>query len=112
MESLRWSARGFLSSKAGMVITLVAALVGTTAIGFAAATTAGVIHACVNNNSGTIRIVSATTACTNNEVALAWNTEGPEGATGPVGPSDGWDASAVGTVPIGGSDVVLAGQGS
>ena len=73
-----------------MVITLVAALVGATTIGFAAATTAGLIYACVNNSSGSIHIVSATTTCTNNESALVWNTEGPtgpQGATGPAGPT-------------------------
>jgi hypothetical protein len=69
-----------------MVIVLVAALIGATMVGFAAATTAGVIYACVNNSSGTIHIVSATTTCTSNEVALSWNTEGPPGATGAAGP--------------------------
>ena len=70
-----------------LVIVFVAALIGATTVGFAAATTAGVIYACVNNSSGTIHVVSATTACANNEVALSWNTEGPQGATGPTGPT-------------------------
>jgi len=59
-----------LSSGLALVIVFVTALVGVTTIGFAAATTAGVIYACVNNSSGTIHVVSATTACANNEVAL------------------------------------------
>ena len=31
------------------------------------------IHSCVNNNSGTIKIVSPTATCSNNETALDWN---------------------------------------
>ncbi len=101
--------RGLLSSKPGMVITLVAALVGATTIGFAAATTAGVIYACVNNSSGTIHIVSATTSCANNELLLVWNAEGPtgaQGATGPAGPTGAQGATGAtgATGPQGPSD--------
>ena len=31
------------------------------------------IHSCVNNNSGTIKIVSPSQGCSNNETALDWN---------------------------------------
>ena len=31
------------------------------------------IHSCVNNNSGTIKIVSPTASCNNGETALDWN---------------------------------------
>src|SRR5260221_12761163 len=75
-------ARGSLGSRIGMTMTLVVALVGTTTIGFAAATTAGVINACVNNSSGTIKIVSATDACPPNWTALSWRDQGSAGATG------------------------------
>ena len=84
-----------------MVIVFVAALVGATTLGFAAATTAGVIYACVNNSSGTIHIVTATTVCATNEVALSWNTEGPQGATGATGsagPTGGTGPSGATTV--------------
>jgi hypothetical protein len=46
-----------------------------------------VIHSCINNSSGTIKIVSATTTCNNNDMAVDWNAVGPQGATGPAGPA-------------------------
>ena len=73
--------------KALMVITLAAALVGTTTLALAAATTAGVIYACVNNSSGTIHIVGDTATCSQNEVQLSWNTQGSQGPSGPTGPA-------------------------
>lgn len=69
-----------------MVFTLVAAIVGVSTVGLAGAITTGLIYACVNNSSGTIKIVSATTACANNEIQVVWNAEGIVGATGPTGP--------------------------
>src|SRR5258706_16124406 len=92
-------ARGFLGSRIGMTMTLVIALVGTTTIGFAAATTAGVINACVNNNSGTVKIVGATDTCPPNWTALSWSDQGSAGATGatgatgPTGPAGGTGAT-------------------
>jgi len=91
----------FKCSRAAMVITLVIAFVGTVTIGFAAATTAGVIYACVNNNSGTIHIVSATSACATGEVALSWNNAGPQGATGATGAAGPTGATGA-TGPSGG----------
>ena len=45
------------------------------------------IHACANNRSGAVRIVSATTTCeANKETALDWSIQGPKGDTGDVGP--------------------------
>jgi hypothetical protein len=85
MGSLKSFARSFLSSRPGMVITLVAAIIGSTAIGLAGAAATGVIDACVNNSSGTIKIVSATAQCANNEIRLVWNADGVAGATGPTG---------------------------
>ena len=85
MGSLSSFARGLLSSKPGVVLTLVVALVGTTTIGFAAATTAGVISACVNNSSGAVKIVGPTDTCPNNWSAVSWNAEGPAGPAGPTG---------------------------
>jgi hypothetical protein len=87
MGSLKSFARSFLSSRPGMVITLVAAIVGSTAISLAGAAATGVIEACVNNSSGTIKIVSAAAQCANNEIRLVWNAEGSAGATGPTGPT-------------------------
>jgi len=43
------------------------------------------IHACVINRSGAIRIVSATTTCDVRETSLDWGIEGPAGPQGPKG---------------------------
>ena len=97
--------RAFLRSRVAMTVAMVAAIVGTTAMGFAAATTAGVIYGCVNNASGMVKIVGADDACPPNWTALSWSQQGgggevgatgatgptgptgPSGATGPVGPT-------------------------
>ena len=48
------------------------------------------IHACVTNRTGAVRIVSATTTCdANKETTLDWGIQGPKGPkgdTGDVGP--------------------------
>jgi hypothetical protein len=48
------------------------------------------IHACVNNRTGAVRIVNAATTCdANKETALDWGLQGPKGDrgdTGDVGP--------------------------
>ena len=47
------------------------------------------IHACVSNSSGEIKIVGANSNCPSNYRALDWNIQGPagqQGAIGPVGP--------------------------
>jgi hypothetical protein len=41
-----------------------------------------VIHACVNNSSGTVKIVGATDTCKGNESTLSWNQQGPKGDQG------------------------------
>lgn len=48
-----------------------------------------VIHSCVNNASGEIKIVGAAETCNGNRTALDWNAvgqQGPQGDPGPVGP--------------------------
>ena len=66
-------------------ITVLAMLTATAALAFGTAATAGAIYACVNNNSGTIRIITENSLCTSNEQLLAWNIEGPPGPAGPAG---------------------------
>ena len=47
-----------------------------------------IIHACVTNGTGVVRIVSAETTCTANETALEWGVvglQGPKGDTGATG---------------------------
>jgi hypothetical protein len=65
-----------------------ALLIGLGAHALAAITTpdpSGVIHACVHQSKGVIRIVAAGTACSANEQALSWNQVGPQGPAGPEG---------------------------
>ena len=63
-------------------VTLVSAHGGNTAL----------IHACVSNTSGEIKIVGANANCPNNYRALDWNIQGPagqqgaQGQPGPMGP--------------------------
>lgn len=45
------------------------------------------IFACVNNSSGTIKIVAAGTICDNGGTLFSWNTQGPIGPQGPQGPA-------------------------
>ena len=44
------------------------------------------IHACVSNSSGEIKIVGANANCPSNYRALDWNIQGPAGQQGPMGP--------------------------
>jgi hypothetical protein len=68
-------------------VTLVSAHGGNSAL----------IHACVSNSSGEIKIVGANANCPSNYRALDWNIQGPAGQQGPIGP-----AGPVGPVgPIG-----------
>jgi len=66
------------------VVTVVIAIIGSSAVAFAAGT--GQIYACVNNGSGAVKIVAATTTCENNWTQVSWNQQGPTGAQGPAGP--------------------------
>ena len=83
--SARRLARAVLASRAAMVATLAATLIGMTSVGLVSAVTTGVIYACVNNSSGALKIVRASEACAANWTAIQWNSEGPRGATGPAG---------------------------
>jgi hypothetical protein len=44
------------------------------------------IHACVNNTSGEIKIIGANANCPSNYHSLDWNIQGPAGQQGPIGP--------------------------
>jgi hypothetical protein len=85
------TARALRSSRLGVVMTLVAAIIGAGSVGLAAAVTTGVIYACVNNGSGTVKIIGATDTCPNNWTLISWSqaggTQGPAGPTGPTGPT-------------------------
>src|SRR5437660_828255 len=42
-------------------------------------------YACVGNNLGTIRMISASQTCTQYEHEISWNNIGPQGPQGPIG---------------------------
>jgi hypothetical protein len=46
----------------------------------------GIIHSCVNEASGTIKIVDANESCHYNWDSLDWNMSGPQGVPGVAGP--------------------------
>jgi hypothetical protein len=73
--------------KVSLLVALVAALAFAAGSTFVAYADQGAsqIDACVNNSSGTIKIVDAATTCKNNDVKLVWNTQGPQGIPGPQG---------------------------
>ena len=48
--------------------------------------TNSIVHACVNDNGGTIKIVGPSDECKNNWSPLDWNQVGPPGPQGPAGP--------------------------
>jgi hypothetical protein len=100
--------RAFLNSRPGLVLALLVAIVGSTTLGVAAATSTGLISACVQKSSGAVRIITPGAAptspqqgddreddrsprsCTKNETLLTWNAQGvpgPQGLTGATGPT-------------------------
>ena len=61
-------------------------LTGVVSILLASSAPAQVIHACVKNYHGHMRIVSDPANCYSYETPLTWNVQGPPGPTGPTGP--------------------------
>ena len=53
----------------------------------AAPAAAQTIHACVQQNTGDLKIVAAGSACPRNSSPLQWNQAGPQGPAGPAGPT-------------------------
>jgi hypothetical protein len=64
----------------GLVLLLAVAATWTWAEG-----TETVYHACVNNSSGTIKMIAPDEECKNNETRIMWNALGPAGPPGPQG---------------------------
>jgi hypothetical protein len=84
-----------LAGKRNLLVVL--AIITTMAIGGASAVLANnnsgnVIYACVNNNSGEVKIVAADTVCRENSTLVHWNQEGTPGMDGDDG-SDGVDGT-------------------
>lgn len=91
--------RGCGSARLGRVMLAVVMLavgigIGTGAM-VVAQSTSEVYYACVNPNSGSIKMVDAATTCKKHEMKIDWNQtgsqgqqgiQGPQGEVGPVGP--------------------------
>jgi hypothetical protein len=71
---------------AAALTALAIAAAGVVAAVQSGAPTRNVIHACVNRNSGVVRVDDS---CRRSERALAWNKKGQRGARGPAGPAGG-----------------------
>ena len=56
-------------------------------IAMRAASTPGVLEACVNPGNGNMRLVDSSTPCHNNESRVSWDITGPVGPPGPTGPT-------------------------
>src|SRR5882672_5432930 len=54
-------------------------------IAMRAASTPGVLEACVNPGNGNLRLVDSSTPCHNNESRVSWSITGPAGPPGPQG---------------------------
>jgi hypothetical protein len=75
-------------SRLGRVAMMAVMLVTGIGIGAGAmvgAQSSTVYYACVNNSSGTIKMVSATASCSANEQRVEWNQRGPQGLPGEPG---------------------------
>lgn len=69
-------------------VTLAVILLSLVSVTYASAHggNTALIHSCVNNTSGEIKIIAATANCPSNYHSLDWNIQGPAGAQGPIGP--------------------------
>src|SRR5207244_11164315 len=56
-------------------------------IAMRAASTPGVLEACVNPGNGNMRLVDSSTTCHDNESRVSWDITGPAGPPGPTGPT-------------------------
>src|SRR5436190_20051533 len=56
-------------------------------IAMRAASTPGVLEACVNPGNGNLRLVDSSTPCHDNESRVSWDITGPAGPPGPTGPA-------------------------
>jgi Collagen triple helix repeat (20 copies) len=85
------SPRSFISNtNSGNIMTRVSGIAGAFVVTLALApisADAQQIFACVNNNSGAVRIVAQGAACRTPESLVTWNVVGPQGPPGPAGPA-------------------------
>ena len=85
------SPRSFISNtNSGNIMTRVSGIAGAFVVTLALApisADAQQIFACVNTNSGAVRIVAQGAACRTPESLVTWNVVGPQGPPGPAGPT-------------------------
>src|SRR4051812_32034580 len=90
--------RGWVKLGSGAVIGGLVGAILTTTVSLVSAhngpLTQGVIHACVNNSSGTIKIISATGSCSNNEIPVDWLSAQGSGGAGISGLEVVWESFA------------------
>jgi hypothetical protein len=74
-----------------VVLTIITAMgIGGASAVLANSNSGNAIYACVNNNSGEVKIVAADTVCHENSTLVHWNQEGTPGVDGTDG-TDGVD---------------------
>ena len=73
---------------AGRRLAIVAvSLLIVTGVAYAAIPdSSGVIHGCYATKNGALRVIDSSGKCTNAELPLKWNQQGPKGDPGPTGP--------------------------
>jgi hypothetical protein len=71
-----------LSQTIGVAIVIVFIFSAGAAYVALGSTTGETYYACVNNASGTIKMVDESTTCSGNEVRIVWNQQGPQGEQG------------------------------
>lgn len=81
--------RGILGGLRPGAVVLAAALGGAVIGGVAIADNSAAVpvNACVHDETGAVRIVSASGECRSSETPTSWNREGPIGPVGPPGPA-------------------------
>jgi hypothetical protein len=99
-----------------VVLTIITALaIGGASAVLANGNSGNVIYACVNNNSGEVKIVAADTVCHENSTLVHWNQEGTPGQDGAPGAdgADGEKGDKGDPGPASGAvSQVVAGEGS
>src|SRR6185436_19196046 len=81
-----WSG-GCMAHRTAVALGIILPVVGAASWVAASENPAPTIHACVQRDSGQVRIVAANEQCRRSETALEWNAEGPAGPAGAAGPA-------------------------
>ena len=74
-----------MAHRIAVALGIIVPVVGAASWVAASEDSSATIHACVQRDSGQVRIVSAGEDCRRSETALDWNAEGPAGPAGAAG---------------------------